>query len=193
MPRYYKLRVVLFCQYCEQAFLVHPCKADRTRYCSILCGELARTWTRIDTSGGPDACWEWQGARHRQGYGKVRRHGRDSFAHRLAYADTYGPIPADKQVNHKCNNPPCCNPRHLYAGTSSDNAGDAIRRGTKHYTFLPGEAHCNAKLTEQDIKAILLFHGVLSSYKVSQKFPVSASNIRRIWARQQWKHVTQNF
>ena len=77
-----------------------------------------------------DGCWEWQGARDRYGYGKIaltRSH--PVGTHRVSYASFVGPIPAGLAVLHRCDNPPCVRPDHLYVGTAADNAADLARRG----------------------------------------------------------------
>src|SRR5205814_1663907 len=65
---------------------------------------------------GPNDCWEWLGARGKQGYGTFGCYGRTMRAHRLAWLFCKGPIPAGLCVLHRCDNPPCCNPGHLFLG-----------------------------------------------------------------------------
>lgn len=90
----------------------------------------------IDRSGGPDACWPWIKARDGHGYGTLRIGSRlDGTsrmvgAHVLAYRLADGDPPADKPcILHTCDNPPCCNPKHLWAGTRADNNADSARKG----------------------------------------------------------------
>ena len=86
----------------------------------------------VDTSGGPDACWPWTGTLSTWGYGRVRVYvdGRrmEMNASRAAYIAANGPI-GDLFVLHSCDNPPCCNPKHLRPGTHADNMADRKRRG----------------------------------------------------------------
>ncbi len=86
-----------------------------------------REWflERVHVSG-PDACWEWIGA---DGYGIAWRGGHHMRAHRLAHELFIGPIPPGAYVLHSCDNPPCCNPRHLRAGDARENARDVLERG----------------------------------------------------------------
>lgn len=84
----------------------------------------ARFWDFVDKSAGP-GCWLWTGTRNRQGYGMFGRR----LAHRVSLALAEGPIPEGKFALHRCDNPPCVNPKHLYAGTASDNMRDALARG----------------------------------------------------------------
>jgi hypothetical protein len=80
-------------------------------------------------------CWEWKLSRDRAGYGrlKIQLGARDKFrydsAHRFAYATLVGPIPDNLCVLHRCDNPPCCNPDHLFLGTNKDNMADMIAKG----------------------------------------------------------------
>jgi hypothetical protein len=84
-------------------------------------------------SGGPDACWPWRGALNSFGYGNVGEDGFTLTASRVAYELTYGFIPPGEGyhgnvVRHTCDNPPCCNPRHLVLGTQADNNRDRDAR-----------------------------------------------------------------
>lgn len=85
-------------------------------------------WSHIDASGGPESCWEWQRYREK-GYGQFRLDNKTKKAHRLAYEFTYGPLQPEVFVCHSCDNPPCCNPRHLWAGTCGDNVRDMHAKG----------------------------------------------------------------
>jgi hypothetical protein len=91
--------------------------------------DAERFWDRCDLSGGPDACWPWTGARTSWGYGNTRVDGKTVGTHRVAWQLTHGPIPAGMSVLHRCDNPPCCNPRHLFLGSPLDNKADSIAKG----------------------------------------------------------------
>lgn len=78
----------------------------------------------------PNGCWEWLGARKPTGYGVFSRTDRSAVrAHRWAYEEFVGPIPAGMSVCHRCDNPPCVNPDHLWLGTQADNVHDMIKKG----------------------------------------------------------------
>lgn len=86
-------------------------------------------WDRVDRSGGFFACWPWTGPLYRDGRGHVWYGGRLRRAHQVAWIEANGPIPEGQGVLHTCDNPPCCNPLHLFAGTQLDNIADMVAKG----------------------------------------------------------------
>lgn len=87
-----------------------------------------RLWPRcVRTSGG---CLEWQGCRDAHGYGQISVvHGRKTSTHRAAWLVAHGDIPDGLWVLHHCDNPPCCEPSHLFLGTPADNTADMVAKG----------------------------------------------------------------
>lgn len=92
-----------------------------------------RIWEKVDYFGrGDDECWEWQAATGHGDHGMISYDGGTRHAHRVLYAmlnDTH-PDDIDGIICHKCHNPRCCNPRHLYLGDRADNMRDAIKDGS---------------------------------------------------------------
>ncbi len=84
-------------------------------------------WSLVDKKG-EDECWNWKGHIHDSGYGQFGMDG-IQYVHRLAYILTHGSIPKRLYILHKCNNPSCCNPNHLEAGTQKENIKQLYREG----------------------------------------------------------------
>jgi hypothetical protein len=86
-----------------------------------------RFWSKVDRSGGDEACWVWLASKMKNNYGRFRMRGRTSTtAHRIAWELTNGAIPDGLLVRHKCRGK-CVNPAHLELGTHTDNARDRMR------------------------------------------------------------------
>ncbi len=91
---------------------------------------IAEQFWRFVERGEPDECWEWQGAKDRAGYGWIKHPDRGKLrAARVSFEMHKGPPPDGALICHTCDNPPCINPAHLYAGTSQSNMDDKVLRG----------------------------------------------------------------
>lgn len=101
-------------------------------------------------------CWEWQGNREVNGYGRTRYMGRMWLAHRMAWTVLRGPIRKGHLVCHKCDNPPCCNLDHLFTGTHKANTRDAIVKGRQTFDGLRAVGHFRRKhkLSDADVDRI---------------------------------------
>jgi hypothetical protein len=147
-------------------------------------------WDKV-CKGEPDDCWLWASGRNEKGYGKfVMRHedfGCHDYAHRIAYILTYGPIPDGHYVCHKCDNPPCCNPFHLFAGTRQDNVDDMLSKKRQAY----GDRAGQSKLRECEVVEIiaLLHKGAVMHKDIAAQFGVSRFMVGDIWRGQTWRHV----
>lgn len=111
---------------CAECGAMFRRKGARVKYCGPVCA----FWSKVDKSGGPDACWPWTAHTRRRGYGCIRLPGRNVVAHRYAWALTHGAEPTpDRFVCHRCDNPPCCNPAHLFLGDAAANMADMASKG----------------------------------------------------------------
>lgn len=142
-------------------------------------------------SGGPDACWPWTGHRIATGYGQVRVRGKATTASRVALELSEGrPLEADEQACHRCDNPPCCNPAHLFRGSHVENMQDKEKKGRHGYGGMPGERHHQAKLTEHDVREIRRRCEAGERHTaIAASYGVTGSLIGMIRKRQIWKHL----
>lgn len=152
---------------------------------------VVRLWGKVEI-GGPDECWEWRGARSGGGYGQLRVEGRTRNAHRLLVERTRG-LSEGEVVRHSCDNPPCCNPRHLLVGSSADNARDMVERGRQHPNSigaLRGSNHGRAKLTEDGVRDLRRRYAAGESATVlATEYGIARVRVARIAAGREWSHV----
>ena len=136
-------------------------------------------------------CWEWQGRLDPYGYGSQYFHGRLQPAHRIAFMCFNGPIPKGLFVLHKCDNPRCVRPAHLFAGTQTENMHDAANKGRVHRPI--GELSGRAVLTTGDVSQIremYQWHSRgASAPHLADMFGCSVPNIYSIIKRRSWKHI----
>jgi len=102
------------------------------------------------------ACLVFAGYTNRYGIIWNENVQRPQKAHRVAWELHYGPIPQNMQVLHRCDNPPCCNPDHLFLGTQADNVADMIAKKRGRMPGLFGEATVQAKLSRKQARQIFL-------------------------------------
>lgn len=126
------------------------------------------------------------GAKTRKGYGRVWRDGRNQQAHRAAYAEAHGPIPDGAHVLHRCDNPACVNPDHLYLGDHAQNMRDRADRG---WRTEPGEGAPNVKLTEAQVREIWRLRGTASRAEIGRRFGVTEGAVKGIHYRRTWRHL----
>ena len=180
------------CATCGRVFARRPHTANKgwaaRRFCSQSCGRKAPTplerrverfWRKVDASAGFDACWPWLGATSGRGYGTFRwSDGRMWTASRVAYLLTHGD-PGMLDTCHHCDNPPCCNPSHLFAGTRSENNLDSVAKGRW--------GDNRGKLTAQEAAAIRSAPGSHSA--LARTYGISANTVYRIKSGRIWKHA----
>jgi len=151
-----------------------------------------RFWGWVD-KGGPEDCWEWRGHRTKRGYGhfQVNKAIGPKRAHRVAYFLHTGQQPGALKVLHRCDNPPCCNPAHLFLGTQADNVRDMVSKG-RQGTFVPpalkGEANPRAKITQKQADEIRRLYGT-GDYKqreLAEMFGINQQRISQIVRGKGW-------
>jgi hypothetical protein len=149
----------------------------------------ATFWARVDRRG-PDDCWEWTRCRGAEGYGRVNggsgAKGKIYNAHRVAYALTHPRWDGTKKVLHRCDNPPCCNPRHLFLGTDADNMRDKAAKG--RVKPVNGSLNPNAKLTEAQVRKILTSRHVYR--QLADEYGVTIGMIGHIKKGRSWRHLS---
>jgi hypothetical protein len=146
-----------------------------------------RIWPRTDRTG---ECWEWQGARTKAGYGLIKlgpRHSLNLYVHRLVFEAFNGRIPEGAFICHRCDNPQCCRPEHLFLGDAKINNRDKASKGRAKGPCLGGERNPAAKLSEATVAEI---RAALSEGKtgaeVARRFDVSRTTISSIKTGKTW-------
>jgi HNH endonuclease len=154
-----------------------------------------RFWAKVAIAG-PDECWLWTGGATRRGYGAFAiRHGKMVIASRFAWELVRGPIPPGLCVLHRCDNPPCCNPTHLWLGTKRDNSRDMVAKGrggtqTGVQALPRGEDNAAAKLSAAQVVEIRLRRARGEKIvPLAKEFGVTHALISAICLRRIWKHV----
>lgn len=140
----------------------------------------AKFWSRVAIPSDFQ-CWEWQGKKNDSGYGRVT----GAMAHRVAYQLFNGPVPDDILIRHRCDNPGCCNPRHMLLGTNLDNMGDAVRRKRT----ARGRGHVNTRISERDAAYIKANPDRLTLRALAERFGIAVSTCSYIRSGRSWKYL----
>lgn len=182
---------VLKCEECGKRYRRVPSRARISRYCSRAClgvanGNRYRKYDigRLIAKIKGDECVEWPGSRDRHGYGWSSLKNKSVHAHRVAYALANPGVPAPPCVLHRCDNPPCINPRHLFGGTNQDNVDDMVRKGRKPR----GSKHHHAKLTEARVRVIRRSK-TRSLTSFAKQFGCTIQAVSHAKKRKTWRHV----
>jgi len=137
-------------------------------------------------------CWEWQGSLLKKGYGRFGFSSKEVvLAHRFAWELEHGAIPDGQCVLHRCDNPPCCNPAHLFLGTRADNNRDMWAKGRARIANRQGERANNAKLTEAQVIEIRRRYipRVVTCKMLAADYGVTEHTIDAVVSRRNWAHV----
>ena len=148
--------------------------------------DRARFWAKVERRGIDD-CWEWTAYRTRAGYGRFGLGRRIVAAHRVAFTLMVARIPRGMLVCHTCDNPPCVNPDHLFAGTHADNEADSRAKGRAAC----GERSGHSRLRLSEVREIRNRYAQREANQVSlaREYGVSQTTISAVVRRHTWRHV----
>lgn len=132
-------------------------------------------------------CVEWIGSSDRRGYGQIRINGTSMKAHRVSWAATNGPIPDGALVLHRCDNPACINPDHLFLGDHKANVDDMDAKGRRVNAQHKGSRCPGSKLSEANIPAIRADRR--TQHEIAKSYGISQSVVSKIKLHQAWAHV----
>jgi HNH endonuclease/helix-turn-helix resolvase-like protein len=179
--------ILTICAICSKSFEARPYspKHGAVRYCSRICRSKARRvpielrfWPKVNKT---ETCWLWLGSRAPEGYGHLNTVGKMKLAHRVSWELCNGPIPDGICVLHKCDNPPCVRPDHLFLGTKLDNPTDRLIKGRLGRV---------TKLNEESVYSMWqLYQNGTSLGELAAQFNVNYSTIWRITHGHRWKHL----
>jgi hypothetical protein len=146
-------------------------------------------WSSVQ-KGADNDCWTWQKSRLKSGHGVTWFDSKHVMAHRIAYFYEFGVMPIrGLVVMHKCDNPPCCNPRHLILGTQAENNADRDMKGRGRGLMERGSKHPNAKLTEDQVLDIRSDKTRGAGARMARKYEMTKTAISAIRNRKVWTHV----
>lgn len=147
--------------------------------------EEASFWSLVDMNFLPGSCWSWKG-HSGGGYGRFKVAGGRSAASRVAYALAWGYVPTDAFVCHKCDNPNCVRPEHLFLGSAGDNSDDKVRKGRQP----SGSSVGTAILTEAQVADV--FRRIMAGESrgaIAKHFGVAKRTVQKITLGHNWKHL----
>ena len=178
------------CPACGESFKNHGSYRNHCRY-SKACTHEARFWARVNKNG-PNGCWVWMGYCQRFGHGWLGSE--RGLAHRFAWELLNGPLPDDKCLLHRCDNPPCVNPEHLFLGDRAANLADSVAKNRHAW----GERSQHAKLTAEqvlDIRRSFRKDGnsrqsPSNAKELAEKYGVKVLTINAIIAGRSWQRLS---
>lgn len=139
--------------------------------------DVARFLAKVERRG-PDECWPWTAGVDKDGYGRLKSSGKTLKAHRIAFFLAHGRWPEPFGC-HSCDNPPCCNPEHVFEGSCQDNHSDMDRKGRR--LNVTGASHGNTMLPDSAVLEIRAAAGRGRRQDLADKFGISYGHV---WAIQ---------
>ena len=142
-----------------------------------------RFWDKVDVRSSGD-CWEWKRSKSWNGYGKFWDGTKIEGAQRMAWRLAHGDIPHGLYICHHCDNPGCCNPNHLFAGTQMDNMADMKQKGRSH-------RNRGVKLNIDEVFEIrrLYSAGGITHREIGKMFNISRRHIGQIVNNKRWRYT----
>lgn len=161
--------------------------------------DIERFWAKVERRSADD-CWPWIASIASNGYGQFSINRRPYGAHRVAYLiayDHWNTGGRKTHICHRCDNPICCNPAHLFPGTALENIMDSIAKGRHQIpshrfngkTSFTGESNGRSILNEHQVRSILESMETVSA--LAQCYGVSEVHIRQIKRGARWKHLSR--
>jgi hypothetical protein len=154
--------------------------------------DITRFWSKVNKDI-PSGCWEWMGCVNGWGYGIININGKTWRTHRISWMLAHGEWP-NLFVCHKCDNPKCVNPDHLFLGTHNDNMRDMVSKD-RHFKGVPvcGEHHPLHKLTDRTAIEIREKYasGKYTQRELAKQYGVSQRGVWRVIHHQSWNYINQ--
>lgn len=145
---------------------------------------VLRFWRKVEKS--ESGCWEWVGSKWNNGYGRFMVEKRRRKAHRISFLLRNGILPSDKIVCHKCDNPSCVNPDHLFLGTVDDNSKDMVSKGRSTH----GERNGRSILRESDVREIRSINPTSQQCReLASKFGCHPNAIKQVVKKETWTRI----
>lgn len=146
-----------------------------------------RFWGKVEKT---ETCWLWTAGKDKDGYGKFRVSKKHYRAHRFSWELHFGPVPLATSVLHKCDNPPCVNPDHLFLGSNADNMADRDRKGRQAF----GERQGGAVLTDSKVSSIRTMYGTgkFLQKDLARMFGISTAQMGKIVNNEFWRHLCRD-